>query len=615
LSQSIAEALQRNEIAVDPSIAPRDGVGSLRLAGLVVDAQGDFPPGALWTAGPEAGDLMLDAATLTRDTGDLTASAAPRADLASVGVFTEAHVKAAAEASRQTGQPVASILNQVVQAAPHAPGASHFALQRAAPGESQRLVAIERSEEGAVSIFDFNSGVRRPLVNAEPSVVENVSVLAEMIAQTPRSALLAGSHSARVVSRGGRSAFHFTIRENRFASSPQAEVREMADFLNVLFPSPDIEVEGDLAPQSERLFDFVMPAPLRDAAVVASVSTAMSQLAAASPAAPPAAFIQADLRAAPGGLAASALASIQPAQTFRARLSSMVSVPDWIRPPDADVFESIVPAPSFAVAFAELFARTAPDRFLPPDLDLPQESITVLRTNPRFVGAFMVGANHEMNRELIWRTYPSDGRGTPAKRFWKWYDPERRDVDAIHAWPAAGPLVERVRSGIPLIVLVIRGRLLRRYPNTLVLAWKAEARGKLAALPANPNDRRQVLREPLFRMLVEPDIGLVGFDLTVEQFTSAADPAGWYVVLQEPITEPRFGLDEPGTPVSRRRSINDLNWMDTGIAVGGHLSTGGVLAGSPTSADIAAMLLQRPVRVAIHSTQLAPALEGWRSVS
>ena len=35
----------------------------------------------------------------------------------------------------------------------------------------------------------------------------------------------------------------------------------------------------------------------------------------------------------------------------------------------------------------------------------------------RFVEAFMVGLNHEMNHELVWRTYPTDQRGTPFRRF------------------------------------------------------------------------------------------------------------------------------------------------------------------------------------------------------
>lgn len=616
LARGIAQALQRSEVAVDPSVTPRDGISGLRLAALVTEQQ-PVTPGMRWTAGPGAEGATFDAAILSRAAGDTTASVAPRPDLATVGVLTESHLKSLASAAQTTGQSYQSVMEQVMSAARSAPDATYFAFQRASVFEPQRLVAIEQSWEGALSVFDFEKGTRTQLFTVDSSVSQDAAALTQVVASTPRMALATGEHTARVETVAGRPDIRFTIRENRFASSHVPVVRRAANLLNAIFPSPSVEIAGSRVPAEEKLFDVVIPAPLRDATAIANVSAALNQLGRAQPAAvAEPVFIKADMRAAEGGMADGVLLAIQPQQTFRARVSSMVKAPLWLRAPDADVLDPIVLAPVFSVSFAELLARTAPDRFLPPDLDLPDEAITVLRTNPRFVGAFMVGANHEMNRELIWRTYPSDGRGTPAKRFWNWFEPSRRDVDAIHAWLEPGPLVARVLNGVAQVVLVIRGRLLRRYPNTIVLAWRAQRRGALAAVPDDPLIRRTVLREPSFKTLVEPDIALVGFDLTVQEFASADDPLGWYIVLQEPITEPRFGLDEPGTPAGRRHSRNDLNWSSTGVVSGGHLAAvGGVLAGSRTSADIANRLLQRPVRVAIHSTQIAPALEGWRDVT
>jgi hypothetical protein len=615
LARGMAQALQRSEVAVDPSVVPRDGVGGLHLAAIVA-AQQPVTPGGRWTTGPGAEGLTFDAAILSRTTSDTIASVTPRPDLGAVGVLTESHLRAVA-AAQTTGQSYHHVLDQVIAAARSAPGAIRFAFQRASVLEPQRLVAIEQSREGALAVFDFVRGTRTPLFTVDRVVAQDAATLTQVLANTPRLALATGDHTARVETVAGRPEIRFTMRENRFTSSHVPLVRRSADFLNTIFPSPSVEIAGARIPPEEKLFDMVLPGPLRDAAIVEDVSTALQRLGAAQPATMvEPAFIKADLRATDGGLAGGVRLAIRPQQTFRSRVSSMVQTPAWLRAPDADVLDPIVPAPVFSVSFAELFARTAPERFLPPDLDLPDESITALRTNPRFVGAFMVGANHEMNRELIWRTYPSDGRGTPAKRFWNWFEPSRRDVEAVHAWPQSGPLVARVLNGVAQVVLVIRGRLLRRYPNTIVLAWRAQRRGELAAVPADPLARRTVLREPLFKTLVEPDIVLVGFDLTVQEFAAAGDPQGWYIVLQEPITEPRFGLDEPGTPAGRQRSRNDLNWSSTGVVAGGHLAAvGGVLAASRTSADIADRLLQRPVRVAIHSTQIAPALEGWRHVT
>ena len=49
---------------------------------------------------------------------------------------------------------------------------------------------------------------------------------------------------------------------------------------------------------------------------------------------------------------------------------------------------------------------------------LPANAITLMATNPRFVEAFLVGANHEMNRELLCRTFPTDRPGTAFHHFW-----------------------------------------------------------------------------------------------------------------------------------------------------------------------------------------------------
>ena len=40
------------------------------------------------------------------------------------------------------------------------------------------------------------------------------------------------------------------------------------------------------------------------------------------------------------------------------------------------------------------------------------------QTNNRFIEAYLVGLNHEMARELLWREYPTDQRGTYFSSFW-----------------------------------------------------------------------------------------------------------------------------------------------------------------------------------------------------
>ena len=55
-----------------------------------------------------------------------------------------------------------------------------------------------------------------------------------------------------------------------------------------------------------------------------------------------------------------------------------------------------------------------------PGLDkVDPETVVGLRTNRAFVEAYMIGLNFEMGRELLWRGYPTDQRGTYFRRFWR----------------------------------------------------------------------------------------------------------------------------------------------------------------------------------------------------
>ena len=50
--------------------------------------------------------------------------------------------------------------------------------------------------------------------------------------------------------------------------------------------------------------------------------------------------------------------------------------------------------------------RSRPEVFLPGVGVLPNDFIMAVKTNPRFVEALMLGANHEMGRELLWQGFP-----------------------------------------------------------------------------------------------------------------------------------------------------------------------------------------------------------------
>ena len=181
------------------------------------------------------------------------------------------------------------------------------------------------------------------------------------------------------------------------------------------------------------------------------------------------------------------------------------------------------------------------------------------------------------------------------------------DIPPIHLWPPTNTLGASARGGPGgQIALLVRGRLLRRYPNTSIYAWRS-AGGKLVNPPA-PAD----LKQPVFAGVLGSDIVFVGFDLTDADLL-AGD--GWFFVLQEQPTEPRFGFDElgPGDALPSLGSWSDATWTHTGTAPGRYLHIGGNPLENQTVSDIqfvahaghfAAITLQKPMRVAVHSRSM-----------
>src|ERR1041385_7437357 len=144
-----------------------------------------------------------------------------------------------------------------------------------------------------------------------------------------------------------------------------------------------------------------------------------------------------------------------------------------------------------------------------------------------------------MARELLWREYPTDMRGSYFRQFWEVKgisnpdtpaDAEQlKDVTKLHTWqstsalgahkPPPGPNAD-VQPGDKQLVLVIRGELLKRYPNTVIYAQKAidEGQGKVIREKDPTVDQfTNEFKFPLFTAEIEPDLRFFGFDLTTEK--------------------------------------------------------------------------------------------------
>ncbi|MTV36367.1 hypothetical protein [Duganella radicis] len=305
--------------------------------------------------------------------------------------------------------------------------------------------------------------------------------------------------------------------------------------------------------------------------------------------------------------------------------------------------------------------------FLMPGLHLVEpDSITAVTTNQAFIEAYMVGLNHEFARELLWREYPTDQRGSVFRQFWDvrgqvappGADPDvfrdsLRDIPKIHQWPRASTLGKHDNREPPgeqkeNVVLLIRGELLKKYPNMVIYAQRAKwglngsnqpdvtrERELIEVAEAQmDNPPHDLLRFPLFEAKVEPDVYFFGFDLDEAEAKGrvsgppTADNAGWFFVLKERPGEPRFGFDTSrgGGP----QTVNDIIWsdlipagstrqfIDPAVPAPVLAPLGGsdhekdlqraddviVLTAQVSAARWAYLLYQAPMMVAIHAAEL-----------
>jgi hypothetical protein len=179
------------------------------------------------------------------------------------------------------------------------------------------------------------------------------------------------------------------------------------------------------------------------------------------------------------------------------------------------------------------------------------------------------------------------------------------------------------------LVLVIRAELVKKYRNFVIYAHRAK---KSTDGKRRPDPAADAMKKPLFVAEMDPDFLFAGFDLTPKQARgqgSGKDKDGWYFVLAERPGEMHFGLDVGAQQGAG--SWNELNWnelpanvelidLETDIpanparknAAGNMLYWGkgkNAVAGNPSSgngdsAQMAAILQQRPVRIYFHAGTL-----------
>ncbi len=408
-------------------------------------------------------------------------------------------------------------------------------------------------------------------------------------------------------------------------------------------------------------------------------------------------------------IAASTLQTIHPEKAIpNYILNNKIHIPERLLLERVrEVFKEAMAYPEIDAPMYKPLIDISSDLFLPNINFLDQNSISLLETNQRFIEAYMVGLNHEFARELLWREYMTDQRGSYFRQFWDVSDytfPQEelvsivnqvksdlgedatteeidkklqevikeklKDIPKLHKWSKYSDLGDHDNREAPgeneeEVVLVIRGELLKKYPNAAIYAHKAKWKPKsdtdpapdkkqereLVPIPTDSKDNPPVdiIKTPLYEAKVDPDIYFFGFNLNISEVQGLTegdpanlnDQAGWFFVIKERPGEPRFGLDIGTTEEGEIEVWNDMAWGNAKPAVNSSSAGAGkylqITSGtdeinisdnaietaedgekleqrvedvqfkwnsSMNSAELAYILFQSPVMVAVHGAEM-----------
>ncbi|SOD22618.1 hypothetical protein [Nitrosomonas ureae] len=356
--------------------------------------------------------------------------------------------------------------------------------------------------------------------------------------------------------------------------------------------------------------------------------------------------------------------AIHPYVAYPLRLSALVFLPNLSFSKPEEIVDAMA-HPDFEEAMYAYLIDINKELLIPNLHLIPPNTISLLETNPKFIESYMVGLNHEMGRELLWREYPTDLRGSYFRQFW---EPEvvsnpntpanseqLKDITKIHTWQPTSILgihkPERlyvdVQPGEKQLVLVIRGELIKRYNNIVIYAQKALDDGKgnkvikISDLTTEEYTKQIKFSRPITKT-IDPDLKFYSFDLTtkkalgeIESHDFPNDKNGWFFVILEAPGEPRFGMDISYEMVQDTDDDPTNNPADTWDNLAWNLfgaSEPAFVKRSPTprwprpskpgvrnedlenpqhqwgtsSAQMAYALFQTPVMVAVHATEMLP---------
>ncbi|NGZ09583.1 MAG: LamG domain-containing protein [Nitrospira sp. LK70] len=205
-------------------------------------------------------------------------------------------------------------------------------------------------------------------------------------------------------------------------------------------------------------------------------------------------------------------------------------------------------APSFSNPMYEPLRDQFPEMLLPGLNKIPNDRATTLSVDAPFIEGYMVGLNHELSREFLWREFPTMLNVTYFRQFWEVGGAKNSQAPDLSApigdW-------ENVKDGKPLDLgnhlapgrggdltfLLIRSELVIRYPNALIYARKKGSDGNV--------DPASAPLLPVLRFSPITGVALLGFSLEVTK-DPPPNNIPYKFFIEEHFTEPYMG--DPDAP-------------------------------------------------------------------
>ena len=254
--------------------------------------------------------------------------------------------------------------------------------------------------------------------------------------------------------------------------------------------------------------------------------------------------------------------AMDPEQVLAARVRAIIQPSTLLG--DASVPAGLQVDPLITRPLYEDLARRDPELLMPGVNQLPKDSVALARLNTDFVEALLLGANHELGREFLWREFPADLRGTWLRTFWDAVVLDEGafsnvDIAPIRDWKQRSKLgTHCTLDPERTMVLVIKGDVLQRYPDTLIYAtparWAKDEEGHWERVenadgtPVYPSLIGKLTDDVTFIGLVfDP---LDGGDVETMLRGTPAPPGlkvavnpGWFFAFEQLPEEPHFGFD------------------------------------------------------------------------